>query len=376
MMHFSLSQIKIIFVACLLVSAQVHVSAQSTTPPSKTPSVPSKAAAVSSASKTAQKSATATDSQAQLTKKQVFILPLDGTVGIGLRHDEMEQVAKIADSFGPGQIIVLRINSNGGLVTEGDKIAATLTRIKVNHKIVAWIEKAISGGAFTALYCDHMYFMPEAALGSITMWSGDKVENKAAREDWKIRVAEACAAGDRDPLIGPAMVHSEMELSYDKIDGKVTFYPDVKHQFVLSRKGENLDFIATTAEHSGFSAGTVASEIELFRKLKVDDPTRFEINPAGKEIAEKWQKLIKGAKDEVPILLEKRNIEASSQGGVAFLQARIRTTQKIIDWFKKCPPAMTYDLNIDQRAVQGMKDEIIEMRKQIKEIQTAAQAGN
>ena len=108
----------------------------------------------------------------------------------------------------------------------------------------------------------------------------------------------------------------------------------------------------------------------------MDDPTRFEINPAGKEIAEKWQKLIKGAKDEVPILLEKRNIEASSQGGVAFLQARIRTTQKIIDWFKKCPPAMTYDLNIDQRAVQGMKDEIVEMRKQIKEIQTAAQAGN
>lgn len=376
MTHFLLSKITFISITCFLVSAQVQVSAQSPIPPSKTPSVPSKGAAVSSASKTAQKSAPATDTPAQSTKKQVFILPLDGTVGIGLRHDEMEQVAKIADSFGPGQIIVLRINSNGGLVIEGDKIAATLTRIKVNHKVVAWIEKAISGGAYTALFCDHMYFMPEAALGSITMWSGDRVENKAVREDWKIQVAKACAAGDRDPLIGPAMVHSEMELSYDKIDGKVTFYPDAKHQFVLSRKGENLDFIATTAEHSGFSAGTAANEIELFRKLKVDDPTRFEINTVGKEIAEKWQKLIKGAKDEVPVLLEKRNIEGSSQGGIPFLQARIRNTQKIIDWFKKCPPEMTYDLNIDERAVQGMKDEIVEMRKQIKAMQTAAQPGS
>lgn len=37
---------------------------------------------------------------------------------------------------------------------------------------------------------------------------------------------------------------------------------------------------------------------------------------------------------------------------------------------------MTYDLNIDERAVQGMKDEIVEMRKQIKAMQTAAQPGS
>lgn len=307
-----------------------------------------------------------------LTKKQVLLLPLDGMVGVGLRHDEMEEMEKVADKFGPGQVFIIRINSNGGLVIEGDKIATTLTRIKNKHRLVAWIEKAISGGAFTALYADEIYFMPEAALGSITMLSG-RTEVTAVREDWKSRVAEACASGGRDPLIGPAMVHSAVELSYDKDPktGKVTFYPDVKHAFVLSTASENLDFSAASAEHSGFSEGTAATEVELFRELGIDDSTKFEVNDAGKKIAAKWQKLIKGANEEVPLLLRKRDIEGSSEGGIVQLQARIRNTQKIVDWFKKCPPAMQYELNIPEQAIENMEQEIKEMRKLIKEMQSA-----
>ncbi len=320
----------------------------------------------------------------ETTKKtQVFILPLDGMVGVGLRHEEMEEVEKVADSFGPGQIIVLRINSNGGLVIEGDKIGVSLMRIKQKHRLVSWIEKAISGGAFTAVHADEMYFMPEAALGSITMLSG-QTEVAAVREDWKARVAEAVAVGGRDPKIGPAMVHSAVELSYDKDPktGKVTFYNDYKHEFKLSSNTENLDFSAATAEHSGFSEGTAATEADLFKALGVDDADRFEINDAGKKIAAKWQKLIKGAHDEVPLLIQKREIEGTSGGGVAFLQARIRNTQKILDWFKKANAVMVWELNVGEpmngeKAIERLELEIKEMRKQIKEIQAAqSAAGN
>ncbi len=311
-------------------------------------------------------------------KTQVFVLPLDGMVGVGLRHEEMEEVAKLADTFGPGQIIVIRVNSNGGLVIEGDKISESLSRIKQQHRLVAWVEKAISGGAFTALCADEIYFMPEAALGSITMLSG-QTEVAAVREDWKARVAEACALGGRDPKIGPAMVHSAVELSYEKDPktGKVTFYNDYTHEFKLSDNHENLDFSAATAEHSGFSEGTAATEQELFLALGVDDTEKFQINDAGKKIAAKWQKLIKGAHDEVPLLIQKREIEGTSGGGIAFLQARIRNTQKIIDWFKKAKPAMIYELNVGERAIEQLELEIKEMRKQIKEMQAAqGAAGN
>jgi len=347
-------------------SASVASASQSTTPPkpagaSKQSTVPSKGA---------DGKPTAKDASAA-GKKHVFVLPLDGMVGIGLRHDEMEKVEQVADKIGPGQVIILRINSNGGLVIEGDMIAESLTRIKQKHRLVAWVEKAISGGAFTALWCDEMYFMPEAALGSITMLSG-RTEVSAVREEWKERVAEACAGGGRDPLIGPAMVHSEVELSYEKApDGKVTFYPDVKHTYVLSRNNENLDFNAQNAEHCGFSDGTAKTEADLYKLLGVDDSDKYIISDAGKKIAAEWQKLIKDCKEKVPLLMRKRQIEGTSEGGIAQLQARIKNNQAIIDWFKKCRPEMVYELGVGEQAIESLKQENDELRKRVKELQAA-----
>jgi len=348
------------------VSPTSAVPAQGTKPSAPTPTGKQAAAPA----KSATGKSTAKDVSAD-AKKHVFMLPLDGMVGIGLRHDEMEKVEQVADKIGPGQVIILRINSNGGLVIEGDMIAESLTRIKNKHRLVAWVEKAISGGAFTALWCDEMYFMPEAALGSITMLSG-RTEVSAVREEWKERVAEACAGGGRDPLIGPAMVHSEVELSYEKTpDGKVTFYPDVKHTYVLSRNNENLDFNAQNAEHCGFSDGTAKTEADLYKLLGVDDPEKYTISDAGKKIASEWQKLIKDCKEKVPLLMRKRQIEGTSEGGVAQLQARIKNNQAIIDWFKKCKPEMVYDLGIREQAIESLKEENEELRKQIKELQAA-----
>lgn len=354
-------------VVVLAASLPTSAAAAQGNKPSASPATGKQSAA--SSQKTPDKSAA--KDVAPNAKRHVFMLPLDGMVGIGLRHDEMEKVEQIADKIGPGQVIILRINSNGGLVIEGDMIAESLTRMKQKHRLVAWVEKAISGGAFTALWCDEMYFMPEAALGSITMLTG-RTEVSAVREEWKERVAEACAGGGRDPLIGPAMVHSEVELSYEKTpDGKVTFYPDAKHTYVLSRNNENLDFNAQNAEHCGFSDGTAKTEADLYKLLGVDDGEKYIISDAGKKIAAEWQKLIKDCKEKVPLLLRKRDIEGTSEGGVAQLQARIKNNQAIIDWFKKCRPEMVYELGVGDQAIDGLKEENEQLRKQVKELQAA-----
>ena len=61
---------------------------------------------------------------------KVFFLPIQGGVGDGTRHNEMKQIGEIADKLAPeGAIIVLQINSPGGLVLEADRISATLTDI-------------------------------------------------------------------------------------------------------------------------------------------------------------------------------------------------------------------------------------------------------
>ena len=68
--------------------------------------------------------------------------------GIQLRAKDMHTIKDMANAAGPGQIVIIKINSNGGLVLETPEIQAALMGIRDGgHRLVAWIEKAISGGA-------------------------------------------------------------------------------------------------------------------------------------------------------------------------------------------------------------------------------------
>jgi len=320
----------------------------------------------------------AAQADAERPKTQVFVLPLEGTVGVGLRNEEMEKLEKIADTFGPGQIFIIRINSNGGLVIEGDEINVTLSRIKQKHRLVAWIEKAISGGAFTGMHADELYFTPEGSLGSITMMAGS-TEVTAARDPWKERVAEVAALGGRDPQIGRAMVYSEEELSYDKDEktGKVTFYPSLKGKYVLSKKGENLTLNATNALHCGFSDGTAATEEELFKLLDLDNPDRFVVNDAGHKIYKDYQALIKRAQQEVPLLMRKMQIEGTGSGDPkVILQSRIKNAQDLIRWIERAPDVMQYELNVPPQAKEELQKQITEWRRELARLNSQGQGGN
>ena len=118
--------------------------AQSTKPTPAKPSSTAKTGTKSAATKAAPPAAAADDQE----KKQIFILPLEGTVGIQLRAKDMHAIKDMANAAGPGQIVIIKINSNGGLVLETPEIQAALMGIRDGgHRLVAWIEKAISGGA-------------------------------------------------------------------------------------------------------------------------------------------------------------------------------------------------------------------------------------
>lgn len=345
----------------------------STKKPASSKSKPAKAASGTSAA-----DANAGDSpDAERPKTQVFVLPLEGTVGVGLRNEEMEKLEKIADTFGPGQVFIIRINSNGGLVIEGDEINVTLSRIKQKHRLVAWIEKAISGGAFTGMHADEIYFTPEGSLGSITMMSGS-TEVSAVRDPWKERVAEVAALGGRDPQIGRAMVYSEEELSYDKDEktGKVTFYPNLKGKYILSKKGENLTLNSTNALHCGFSDGTAATEEELFKLLDLDNPDRFAVNDAGHKIYKDYQALIKRAQSEVPLLMRKMQIEGTGSGDPrVILQNRIKNAQKLIEWIDRAPDVMQYELNVPPQAKEELQKQIAEWRRELTRLNAQNQGG-
>ncbi|MEY4533821.1 MAG: hypothetical protein RLZZ246_139 [Planctomycetota bacterium] len=333
--------------ASLIALAPVHtVLAQSTKP---APSKPSSTAAkgTTSTQKQAAKPAAAAEEQ---SKKQIFILPLEGTVGIQLRAKDMHTIKDMANAAGPGQIVIIKINSNGGLVLETPEIQAALMGIRDGgHRLVAWIEKAISGGAFTAMYAPEIYFMKTGSMGSITRIAGQGWVEQGAQE-WEDAVARTCEMGGRSPFVGRAMVHAEDLLSYD-IDpetGKVTFHDTLEGEFELSNAQENLTLNASNALKCKFSSGTADTLDDLLAAMGVPEG-QYEVSEAGNKVFEKWKRTCEQCEKEVPELFRQYQLGGTGSGdGIVVLGKRIDAIKKLLEWWKKAPEMMRYEIRVPE----------------------------
>jgi len=292
---------------------------------------------------------TASTAAAAGGKQMIFILPWGrgpggdvDMVGLGARHEEIEKIGAEADKIGPGQIIILEINSGGGLVIEGDKIDETLNKLRERHRVIAWIHEAISAAAFTALHCNEIYFQRVGTLGAITMFAGTKAIEGAELEAWLKKVGDVCSATNRNPWIGEAMVTNEPELSYDKDEeGNVTWYNTLQGKYDLSDKVQNLTINAQQAEHSKFSQGTADTVPDLLKLLDLS-PDKVEISQAGYKIHNDWQSIMKQCK-EAKFKLGRDFQNPPGLEPLERLNARLRAAKEIRKWFDKCFPIMTYD---------------------------------
>ncbi|MDA1105099.1 MAG: hypothetical protein O2855_00705 [Planctomycetota bacterium] len=308
-------------------------------------------------------------------KVPVFVLPLEGMVGVGLRHQEMQKVAALADSFGPGQVIVMKISSGGGMVVEGDDISVDLLEIKKRHRLVAWIEEAISGAAFTAMCADEIYLMGHAVIGSITMFSSGQGGQKSIEGDalvaWLERMQQLADTGDpkkRPGMALKAMVYSPLMLSYDKdpITGVVTWHDTMEGEFELSTAEENLDFTCQTGIHSGFIDGRADTWDELM--VKLDLGARGERHPGGDEIFEEWTALLEDAEIKVPLLTQRLNYAGTGSGDpLVIMRAQLRVIEELISWSKRLGiRAAAGQFQLDPETLKQLKEQL---ERQIKDLQ-------
>jgi len=344
--------------------------------PAPTTPAPSKpgAAAKPTTSSSSEKSSTSGSATAAAAsgKQTIFILPWGrgpggdvDMVGLGARHEEIEKIGAEADKIGPGQIIVLEINSGGGLVIEGDKIDETLNKLRERHRVIAWIHEAISAAAFTALHCNEIYFQRVGTLGAITMFAGNKSIEGRELEAWLKKVGDVCEATNRSRWIGEAMVTNEPELSYDKDEeGNVTWFNTLQGKYDLSDKVQNLTINAQQSEHSKFSQGTADTIPDLLKLLNLS-PEQVVISQAGYKIHNDWQSIMKQCKEaKIKLLRDMQNPPGLTQ--LDQLNARLRAAKEIRKWFDKCFPIMTYDQPAAGSPEQW--DEIIEdLSRQIKQ---------
>lgn len=293
----------------------------------------------------------------------VFVLPLKGQVGTYVRHEEIEAIGKEADKYGRGQIIILLLETPGGLVTEMEQIHHTLVDLKKRHRVIAWIKEAISAGCATALHCDEIYFMTEGSAGAMTAFAGQTSWQGEELARWLRYAGDWAEEGGRSRYIAEAMIHKPEEVSYDKDPetGEVTWYDDTSGEFVLSDKTKNLVFTASTAAHSGFADGIADTEEELAALL--NHPRWHEKSDYGRKIAKDWQDTVARAEREIPKLYARLNYEGTGSGDDrVILGKQIKMWEEMKSWWRRCPNVCRMN---GMPPLEAIDRQIQELRRQL-----------
>ena len=300
-------------------------------------------------------------------KRTIFIMPWEGTVGEGARHDEIEAIGKEADKIGPHQIIILEVISPGGLVTEGDEIDATLMDLKKRHRVIAWIKEAISAAAFTSLHCDEIYFQRVGTLGAITMFAGTKSIEGAELDAWQKKVGDVTEVGGRNRWVGEAMVTNAPLLSYDRDEnGNIKWYNTLEGKYPLSDAIQNLTLNADIAMHCKFADGIANNPDELIALLHLNKEDVV-ISPVGYKIHKDWQALLEDCKEQKPKIIRDAMNPAGSDN-VAQIGSQIKAIKQLILWWDKCAPCMQLD-GPQVPPKEELEKQLKQLRKQLGEIQ-------
>ncbi|HWB19338.1 MAG TPA: hypothetical protein VG711_03490 [Phycisphaerales bacterium] len=320
-------------------------------------------ASTGGASSTASTSATADNSG-----PGVFVLPLGGMVGLEFRHEEIDAIAKEADARGPGQIIVLEIESGGGRADEISAIHDSIVAAKKRHRVVAWIKQAISAAAATAYNCDEIYFMTEGNMGAMTMFAGTKSAQGYQLETWMKFAGQLAEEGGRSKYIAWAMIDDKALLSYSKdpVTGEITWYNDLSGEHVLSDEKTNLVFNATTAMACKFADGVADTGPDLAKLLNI--PSWNEVGD-GRQMEENWKRLVDQGNHDIPMLAAQLDYKNADQPVDKQISTRISLLEKICSWWDRCRNVAEMHLPPKEE----LEREITALRKQLADIKKQQQ---
>ncbi len=293
----------------------------------------------------------------------VFVLPMSGMVGETFRAQEIKKIGDHADTFGPGQIIILLFDSHGGLAAAMEPIHNSILQVKRRHRVIAWIKTAISAAAASSLACDEIYFMTEGTLGAMTAYAGTTALKDEELQAWLDLAAKFMENGGRYPYIAHAMIHAPALLSYDKDPetGEVIWHNDLSGQHQLSNDTTNLVFTSGVAVDSGFADGIADTGEELAALLDLSEWR--EIDNYGRSIAKDWEDIVSRAKEEIPRLIARRGMVTGTPE--QRIGALIRIDEALIKWIDRAPAIARMMIPVSK---DFLEREIRDYRKQLADI--------
>ena len=300
----------------------------------------------------------------------VFMLPMEGSVGETMRATELKVLAQYIDeNYGPGQIIVLKVNSGGGYGRTWSDIKDVIFEIRENHRVIAWIESAISAAAMTVYCCDEMYYTSLGEVGSCTGYQGSPT-NPLSPAGQQVMIDEmeiVLARSSRTPYLAACMFRLNKWLTYDKdpITGEITYYDTVggEGEFSLST-GNNITLSANQAFDAGLCDGIANTEEELLALLHLENA---EINLHGEELFHSWEKSIQEFKDTInDLTIEFQSGDQRTTPGKKRINSQIKAGEKLLKWAKKLGEIALYN-GLDEDRVKMIKREILNLRQALQD---------
>ncbi|MBT6270397.1 MAG: hypothetical protein HOI88_08650 [Phycisphaerae bacterium] len=160
---------------------------------------------------------------------KLAVIPLTGEIGFvhgemsseanWFCADHLEQMFKRAKNAGV-KIVVLEINSPGGLVIERNKICDVIQKYRAEFKMVAYPHDAFSAASTVAMTCDEILAAPDSKIGAaVVLRGGDAVEKKYASADASV-VRSYLLNANRQGEISDAFSIVSKELWFDKKNKK------------------------------------------------------------------------------------------------------------------------------------------------------------
>ena len=204
-----------------------------------------------------------------------YIIPLKGMVGKTFVASVLEESLEDAVQREP-TVVILDMDSPGGLVSEVKKLGDVLTRYNDSLRIVVFAKDAISAAAITSLAVKEIYMRPAGRFGAATAWRpGKDGMPKAIGEKfqsvWRATARGLAEAGGHSPLLGNAMIDANIELHWvldDKGNKIIKEGPAKgKGKTWVIKKGKLLTMTSKETVACGLAEGVAKNYNDLGKKL-------------------------------------------------------------------------------------------------------------
>jgi hypothetical protein len=215
-----------------------------------------------------------------------YVIPFHGVVGETVTSQGLEK--SLADAVKrKAPVVVLDINSPGGLVSEAEEMIKILHQYNKQLRIVVLADQNLSAAAITSLSVREIYVKATSITGAATAYNPENLLLPAdirekMQSAWRAVARNSAQEGGHEPLLAEAMIDSSKQLHLETIDGKKVV-KEGPGENIICQKGRILTLTSREAVNCGLAVALADDYAELGVALRM--PGWAECPGLGREMA-------------------------------------------------------------------------------------------